>query len=279
MKKLICFVTMLVVFACDKTDEPDPKPAEEVKQQAPFEGGEVDVKINKVLFNGLLEAEYLYDGNLLAEERRFVAAPSPMFSQTGVFKRSNGVLQNYEVKLRALTPAGQNPADTLKPYFSLNYAPVISDSLREVTREDLQSGAKTLRIYAFDKTGYITRQELWNENKTEKTTFAYTRNDQHNVLKSSTNKQTSTIKDETQYLYDDHPNPFFKLGRDAYGEISIRSLSPNNPVKETRSLDNVVISNTNYTYEYLPNGYPKKVTVRVESTSFPPYSYTMDFIY
>ena len=279
MKKLICFAAMLLVFGCDKKDKPDPQPTEEVTQQAPFGSGEVDVKLSKVRFNGLLEAEYIYEGNIFTEERRFVASPSPKFSQKGVYKRENGVPQKFEVMLRSQTPEGQNPADTLRPYFSLTYAPASNDSIREVTREDVQTGLKVLRVFAFDKSGYITRQEIWNDTKTDKATYTYARNEQHNVTKSTTKALNSTETSETQYTYDDRPNPFFKLGLDAYGEISIRSLSPNNPIKETHMRNNVVISNTIYTYEYLPNGYPKKITVRVESTSFPPYSYTMDFDY
>jgi len=120
---------------------------------------------------------------------------------------------------------------------------------------------------------------MLNDTKEITTSHYYQRNEQQNVSKTWTNQPGSVGTSSIEYEYDNHPNPFFKLGMDAYGEISILSLSRNNPSKGTNFKDGKVISNTFYNYEYLPNGYPKKLTVSVESVNFPPYTYAMDFIY
>lgn len=278
MKKLLWLITIIITASCNQND--DPKPAAPPEFQAPFGSGKVDVKLSKVLFNGLLEVEYVYNGDVLAEERRYIASPTPLFSQHGILKRNNGMLETYQTLLRPRDTSGSNPADTLKPYFTLTFAPPTNDSLRYISRKESETGSKTNRTVALDKSGFITRQEFWYDDiPGNVTTVHYVRNEQHNVIKTWTKTASNPVENEVRQLYDDHPNPFFKLGMDAYGEMTIKSLSPNNVIQETFYAGDVPKSNTYYVYEYLPNGYPKKVTVRVESVNFPPYSYTMDFIY
>jgi hypothetical protein len=277
MKRLLCLLTILIAASCDSEKGTDPVTKAEL--QAPFGNGEVDVKLKKVLFNGLLEVEYVYAGNVLAEERRYISSPAPLFSQHGIFKRNNGRLETYEALLRPRETTGANPADTLKPYFTLTYSPPVNDTLRFVLRQDGASGTKSNRIIALDESGFITRQDYFYGDSGSPTTVYYVRDEKHNISKTWTKTASNPMNDEVRQLYDDHPNPFFKLGMDAYGEMSVKSLSPNNVTQETFYAGGVPKSNTYYVYEYLPDGYPKKVTVRVESVNFPPYSYTMDFIY
>ena len=278
MKKLLCLITIIIAASCDRTEKPEPVATTEF--QAPFGNGKVDVKLSKVLFNGLLEVEYVYNDDVLAEERRYIASPTPQFSQHGIFKRNNGLLETYQAWLRPRDVTGSNPGDTLKDYYTLTFDPPKNDSLRYIKRQEGETGAKINRTVALDKSGYIIRQEYWYDNTPGNATLQhYARNEKHNVTKTWTKTASNPMLDEVRQLYDDHPNPFFKLGMDAYGEMSIKSLSPNNVTQETFYAGGSPKSSTFYVYEYLPNGYPKKVTVRVESVNFPPYSYTMDFIY
>lgn len=273
MKKLLYIFAILSFLSCDKDKNPDPAGENALdKQQAPFGKSEVEVELKKVLFNSILEAEYNYEGKVLTEERRF-ASSAPVLSQRVLFKRAEGKIQTVEIMTKS-------QGDSLAPTFLVTYQEPINDSLRYVTRKDLRNTDVSTRIYAFNDKGFITRQEIWTDlSQNQSTNVYYVRNEQNNVAKSWTKKPQEAKGNDVDYKYDTHPNPFFKMGLDSYGEISIRSLSPNNPVQEIYYAGSKVISNTYYTYEYLPNGYPSKVTVRVESVNFPPYSYNIEFGY
>ncbi|MCF0053581.1 hypothetical protein LXM25_26145 [Dyadobacter sp. LJ53] len=274
MRRLLYVFAILFFISCDKDKNPDPAGENALdKQQAPFGKSEVEVELKKVLFNGILEAEYSYEGKMLAEELRFSSSSASVPSQRMVFKRAEGKIQTVEIMTKS-------QGDSLEPSYLVTYEQPINDSLRYVTRKDLRNTSVSTRIYAFDNKGYITRQEVWADLKaTESTNVYYVRNEQNNVAKSWTKKPSEAKGNDVEYMYDNHPNPFFKMGLDSYGEITIRSLSPNNPVREIYYAGSKVTSNIYYTYDYLPNGYPSKVTVRVESVNFPPYSYNIEFGY
>lgn len=274
MKRLLYVFAILFLVSCDKKKDPEPAGENALdRQQAPFGKSEVAVELKKVLFNSILEAEYQYEGKFLTEERRFGSSSGTDLSQRVLFKRSEGRIQTVEILTKS-------QGDSLEPSFLVTYEKPINDSLRHVTRKDLRNGDVSTRIYAFDNKGFITRQEVWASlSESQGTNVYYVRNEQNNVAKSWSKKPSEAKGNDVEYKYDDHPNPFFKMGLDSYGEISIRSLSPNNPVQEIYYAGSKVISNTYYTYEYLPNGYPAKVTVRVESVNFPPYTYNIEFGY
>lgn len=274
MKRLLYVFAFLFFVSCDNSEDPDPAGENALdRQQAPFGNSEVPVELKKVLFNGILEAEYQYEGKFLTEERRFGSSSGADLSQRVLFKRSEGKIQTVQIMTKS-------QGDSLEPSFLVTYENPINDSLRHVTRKDLRNTDVSTRIYAFNNKGFITRQEIWATlSATQSTNVYYVRDEQNNVAKSWMKNPSEAKGNDVEYKYDNHPNPFFKMGLDSYGEISIRSLSPNNPVQEIYYAGSKVTSNTYYTYEYLPNGYPSKVTVRVESVNFPPYTYNIEFGY
>lgn len=280
MKKLVYFFVFLFTVSCNRDINPNAAPDLKIlaKQQAPFGAAASDVKLRQVLQNNQVSVEYIYEWDLLAGEKRFDAS-NTKFYQQGTFTRVNNLPESYVV---ASAYDGQGDSATIyKPFYSLIFTTPRSDSIRQVKYQRSDGTENYLNTYAFDKDGFITRQEFWTDLQSNiADVIVYVRNKQHNVSETW-NKKTSGPKPDNwaAYTYDDHPNPFFTLGRDWNGEISVRSLSPNNLVKETYKNAIGITSNISYTYEYLPNGYPKKVTIRVESVNYQPWSYSLDFVY
>lgn len=283
MKKLIYPVLFFFAVSCNRENSPTPNAAPDISklanQQAPFGAAASDVKLRKVSQDGRLSVEYIYDGDLLGAEKRYDVTYIALY-QKGTFTRVNNLPESYVVA-SAYHDSQTDSSTTYKPFYSLSYAAPKNDSVRQVRYERYDGTEVHNNIYTFDKEGYITKQEIWTNlaaNTADLVTYA--RDSQHNVTKT----KILTVNDPNpeswvEYTYDNHPNPFFKIGRDWGGDISVRSLSPHNLTRETYKNGIGVTSNIYYTYEYLPNGYPKKVTIRVESVNYSPWSYSIDFIY
>jgi hypothetical protein len=282
MKKHLAFLFLLALGSCndDKNQPtPYPDPAVLAKQQAPFGSPPVDVKLKKLLYNGKLAAEYIYEGDLLREQKKFLFFNVPGHYQSGNFVRNAGVTESYDVVSAAWNGEAQTVSDVFKPAYSIRFNKPDNDSLREVTEENLIFLEIFYRTYAIDKAGFITRQEF-----TEKTNTAndfsifYIRNGQHNIAKSWVKYAEQTAPGTyVEYEFDNHPNPFFKLGLDRTGQLAAHAMNPNNVVKETVSDANGPIYSIDYKYEYAANGYPSKVSVGSKSPAFTPY--TMEFNY
>ncbi|MCF2488772.1 hypothetical protein [Dyadobacter sp. CY347] len=282
MKRLLPFLFLLVLASCkddEKQPVPYPDPAVLAKHQAPFGSPPVDVKLKKLLFNGKLFAEYIYEGDLLREQKKFLFFDVPGHYESGNFVRNAGVTESYDVVSAEWNGEAQYVSDIFKPAYSIRFNPPVNDSLREVTEENLIFLEIFYRTYAIDKQGFITRQEF-----TEKTNTAndfsifYIRNEQHNIAKSWVKYAAeTTFASFVTYEFDTHPNPFFKLGLDRNGQLAAHAMSPNNVVKETISDKNGPIYSIDYKYDYASNGYPAKVTVGSGNPAFTPY--TMEFNY
>jgi hypothetical protein len=282
VKKLLALLLLVNLAACDNDDtqpNPQPDPAVLAKHQAPFGSPVVDVKLKKLLYNGKLFAEYIYEGDLLSEQKKYLLFNVPGHYQSGTFKRNGGFLESYDVVSAEWIGESQYVSDIFKPAYSIKFTAPVNDSIRSVTEENLVFLENFYRVYALDKQGFVTRQEFSERSNTANDfTIAYVRNEQHNVSRSVvTYEAQPDAPSVTEYVYDDKPNPFFKLGIDRNGQLATHSLSPNNIIKETIKDANADAYSISYKYQYAPNGYPSKVTV----VSGNPLSqtYTMEFSY
>jgi len=282
MKKLLPLVFLLALLSCnDDKDQPAPYPDPAVlaKQQAPFGTPAVDVKLKKLLYNGKLFAEYIYEGDLLREQKKYLLFSVPGHYQSGSFKRNAGITESYDVVSAEWIAESQFVSDVFKPAYSIKFDTPVNDSLRTVTEENLIFLENFYRTYTLDKQGFIKRQDFTERSNTANDfTITYIRNEQHNVASSTVVYASQpTLASRVEYEYDNHPNPFFKLGIDRNGQLATHSLSPNNITKETIVDADGTVYSIEYQYEYATNGYPIKVKVESKGQGFNAYS--MDFSY
>ena len=282
MKKLLPLLFLIILTSCDKDKTapiPYPDPAVLAKHQAPFGTPAVDVKLKKVLYNGNLLAEYIYEGDLLLEQKKFLLFQTPKHYQSGKFKRNGTLTASYEVVSADWDAETEHVSEVFNPYYSIEFLVPTDDSLQNVQEENLVFLENFYRLYAFDKQGFITRQEFTEKtNPTNDFKITYIRNEQHNASEIWVKfASDATISDHVQYMYDTHPNPFFKLGIDRNGQLAAHSVSPNNIMRETFIEAGKPLYSLNYAYEYASNGYPSKVIVSSESSATP--LYTLEFVY
>ncbi|MCE7066102.1 hypothetical protein [Dyadobacter sp. CY326] len=282
MKKLLPIIFLFALASCDKDKNepiPYPDPAVLAKHQAPFGSPTVDVKLKKLLYNGKMFAEYVYEGDLLLEQKKFLLFDVPVHYESGSFVRKGGITESYEVSSADWNGESQSVSDIFKPAYSISFNPPVNDSLREITEENQVFLEIFYRTYAIDKQGFVTRQDFTEKTNTANDfTITYIRNEQHNVAKSWIKfAPQPDISNRVEYVYDNHPNPFFKLGLDRNGQMATHSLSPNNIVKETILGASGPLYSVDYKYEYAANGYPSKVTVESKNPAYT--SYTLDFTY
>jgi hypothetical protein len=279
MKKVFYILILMLAISCKKDKDTAPDESFLEKQQAPFGSGGVDVKLQKLLHNSHLVAEYVYDGNYLSQEKRYVTLAMPEHFGTGSFKRNAGIPVSYEVVSADVSLGTGTVSSEFKPFYNLEFAAPANDSVRNITEEYFTYPQLYNRNYIFDKDGYIVKQ-LMTLKTSPNTVYnaTYTRDSKHNITRSE-----GTIYDQNgtsgvvQFEYDSHPNPFFHLGIDWQGQMSINSFSPNNIIRETRISASGATYHIKYIYEYAPNGFPSKVTVKndqVDATL-----YTLDFVY
>jgi hypothetical protein len=279
MKNIAWFLITLILLSCKKEKETNPDLSFLTRQQAPFGSTGVDVKLQKVAYNGRLLVEYTYDGNYLSQEKRYVTFAVPAHFGTGSFKRNEGVPESYDMVSADVSPEGGWVSPDFKPFYNLKFVAPTNDSVRNVIEEFFPDPYISLNDYFFDKDGYI-KKHLVTRKGGQQITYheVYKRDTGHNITeRSGTLYDPSGSNAPVRFEYDDHPNPFFKLGLDWQGQMSVNAFSPNNIVREIRTAPGGSTFHVNYKYEYLPNGYPSKVTVQSDMPSAP--GYTLEFFY
>jgi hypothetical protein len=277
MKKLLCVLIMLAVISCKKENDPSPNLQLLEKQQAPFGKTSAEIVLRKVYYNGHLSREYFYDGNVLTGQKGYVFFKEPVLYLTGSIKRSNGMVDSVSAVSAWVSGEAQTVSKDFNLFYSMIFDKPETDSVRLVTRKSYRLPETYFNKYIFDSKGFIIREDLSKQYSTMyRYSYYYIRNADNNVSKSWYTSPTEPVVPHTiTYEYDNHPNPFFNLGMDRSEYISSTSLSPNNMVKQTIVSEGSAPRTITYKYEYLPNGYPEKVTIINEFSE--PYTLTFEY--
>ncbi|SEJ38408.1 hypothetical protein SAMN04487995_4382 [Dyadobacter koreensis] len=260
MKNFFYLAVLLAAISCNSNaNEPDPVVA--IKHQSPFGTDTIGTKLKSVTFNGKLLIEYSYSQGYLSGYKKYVAFSKPRFFQTGIFTRIGGEPQKAEVLVAQITPETEFVSEKQDPRMTLQYAAPKTDSIREVAEQDFLMPSTTNKIYKFNKDGFIV-EEVASPSSGDAYSIIFVRNGENNVSQTyKVLKSQSAKTDKVEFIYDTKPNPFFNLGIDWEGNFTNYAVSPNNPLQEIiYNKDNVGVKST-YAYEYLPNGYPKKITI------------------
>lgn len=260
MKNFFYLAVLLAAISCNSNaTEPDPVVA--IEHQAPFGTDTVGVKLKSVTFNGKLLIEYAYSKGYLSGYKKYVAFSKPRFFQTGIFTRNGSVPQKAEVLVAQITPETEFVSEKQDPRITLQYAPAKADSIREVTEQNFLTSSTVNKVYKFNNAGFIV-EEVASPSNGDGYVVTYVRNGENNVSQTyRVVKSQSAKTNKVEFTYDTKPNPFFDLGIDWEGNFTNYAVSPNNPLIETvYNVNNRGVKST-YVYEYLPNGYPKKITI------------------
>ena len=260
MKNIFYLILLFASISCSsKAEEPDPVVVN--KYQSPFGVDTVDVKLKKVTRNGRLLIEYAYSKGYMSSFKKYVAFSKPKFFSTGVFTRNAGVPVKFDIAVADIIPETEFVSDDQKPRISFQFNTAKTDSTREIAEQNFFTSVTLNRNYLFNKAGFITQQNV-SSSADDSYVVTYVRNSENNVSQTWSVKKSQTVKtDKSDFQYDTNHNPFFKLGIDWEGDFSNYAISPNNIVKETIYNANDRGVKSTYAYEYLPNGYPKKITI------------------
>jgi hypothetical protein len=263
MKKFSCILIVFSFLACDRNDaEPGANPEVIAKHQAPFGVSAVDVKLKKVYLNEGIAAEYFYEGDQLIEFKGYSPGGNHQLYLNATITRNGKMPDHYAMKVAEIVWPGGMVFYPPQLVYTMNFMKAIQDSVRYVSitsNRPSGSGAASV-VYRFDKSGYLLQSDRGADIPAGYT-VVYERDANHNIPESYGTTFSKVEKSpSTKYAYDNQPNPFFKLGIDLEGGFSVKSLSVNNIVREEiQDTDRPYV--LNYAYEYLPNGYPSKVTV------------------
>jgi hypothetical protein len=281
MKKLFCLFAILSLLSCDREEKPvpsGPNPDLISQQQAPFGSMGVDIKLQKVLYNGRLASEYIYEGDYLSQGKKY-AFIKPVLWAVRSYYREAGLVKSSSLIAADISPEAGTVSKDFNPRHNVTFITPWNDSTRTLSMENLPVSQTYSNVYTFDKDGFVVKETtiLLGRNEAEYT-YSYTRNAKHNITESRQISYQNTDKPYVvRYGYDDHPNPFFNLGVDWQDQLSINSYSPNNIIRETHIDTNGEEYHIDYTYEYYGNGYPKKVTIAKDIPLSTPY--ILEFLY
>lgn len=281
MKNALTVLILFLVISCNRGDKNDPTPNPDVisKHQAPFGSMAVDVKLKKVFYNGKLVTEFLYEGDFLFQEKKYLRFDKPALWATRTLLRENGVAKSFNLVSAQFSGEGGWVSDEFKPSHNITFNEILNDSVRNLTDEYPLSNSNYLREFKFDKDGFISKEIITKNGRKEADyIYTYIRDAGHNIVEArQTSRDNPGKVSITKYAYDSNPNPFLKLGIDWQDQMSIHVLSPNNIILVTMQGEDGSESVTDYKYEYNANGYPKKLTVLHQRPLSEPE--TLDFEY
>jgi hypothetical protein len=278
MNNLVYLFLVLIIFSC-RVNSPDPTPNAAVlaKHQARFGTSKTDVQLQKILYNGRLFNEYFCTNGYATECKSYLNIAKPTHYATQSFSRIDGKIKSFGIIMASFSGEAQTVGE-LRPRNFLEFKTPLKDSVREVVEEYFYYPRVLSRKFLFNKGGFITQESLVAPTRTsESYTIVYTRNIDNNI--SGSLRTTADGSLAYTYKYDNHQNPFFKIGVDRSGEISVHSLSGNNITEISSKDQEGRVHIETYTYEYLTNGYPSKVTVSQTTNGSPSEPYILEFIY
>lgn len=287
MNKYLYAAILILLLSCKKDNDTSLpySPAVVAGHQRPFGSDTVQVKLHKIVSDGWLIGEFLYENGFVAEHKEYLKFfTGNTHYATAYFKRKNGFPSTYE-KFSALWDPEINWIDDhMDSRVIHTFESPESDSTWNVSEKQTDSEWIT-RKYFFNDKGFISGENFAEINPDPHAYKAvYHRNLQNNIAeivyqKNDEAKKRNNAK-SVSYEYDTHPNPFFQIGLDWIGDRSIHTFSPNNIVKQTTYSQNTGQSSvTTYDYGYLPNGYPKKLTIKTVENGRTAEPYTLDFLY
>lgn len=262
MKNAFYFLAFLALISC-KSPSPEALPDQLVlaKQQAPFGLNWVGVKLQKAFYNGRLVSEFFYNGDIFSGYKGYVTFETPVQCAESLFKRNGSFAESYETKMAWVSGENKTVSKDMNPRYTIKFITPKTDSVREVSEEWFASPRIYIKKFHFNDAGFLMKEDAFSATENGYTS-TYMRNLSNNIS-SSLRKNTSSppLEMRVEYQYDNHPNPFFQMGVDWRCEFSILALSPNNITSETYTDDEGRNHLTTYTYAYLPNGYPSRITI------------------
>ena len=261
------YYLFLLIFAIScSSNESDPSPGLEAstKQQAPFGSDTVAIKLKSVSADNQVVGEYFYANGYLAEHRQYLKNfNSKAHYATGLFKRTDGFPATYEKLMADYDVDRQYVSNSFLSAVFYRFDPPKTNAARDVNEVQTMSGNTYSRRFLFDRLGFVIQQEVTQKNdESNKYITTYIRDANSNVSSCWDTKVSDSKKTNRRaYEYDNHPNPFNKIGVDWKGDISIHTFGTNNITKETVFNENGGSSITTFEYKYASGGYPESVTI------------------
>jgi hypothetical protein len=236
--------------------------------QAPFGSDTVKVKLHKIVSEDWIIGEFIFENGFVSEHKEYLKFfTGNTHYATAYFKRKNGQPFTYEKFTALWDPEINWIDDHMDTRVTHTFEAPESDSTWNVIEKQPNSELIS-RKYFFNQKGFISGEYFAKINPDpHEYKVVYSRNQQNNIVEAIYHKNDEAKKynsvSKVSYMHDSHPNPFFLIGLDWTGDRSIFTFSPNNIVQETIYFEDTgQTSVTTFKYEYFPNGYPSKLTIK-----------------
>ena len=280
MKKTILLLPLILLCSChDKNKMPDP--AIVARHQPLFGNKPVDTPLSKVFYDNHLIGEFEYNEGYVAKHLRHLAFNKPALFASGLYERHNRQFQSYELKMaKSYSAEAQTVSPEMVTQMLVSFPDAVTNTTSEMLAQWLVKPKSYKTVFSYDANGFIITKKVSPQGAIDKDyAVSFERNSENNVVKSISKENDSFVKgNEVDYQHDNKPNIFFNLGFDWTGLPSIHSLSPNNITEEIYMEQDNVHRNV-YTYEYLPNGFPNKITVTSYFNDITGNTYTISLKY
>lgn len=224
---------------------------------APFSYKPAAVQLSEIYRSGLLREKYVYKNGRLAEQQYILINEKPY--GINYYKRSEGTVNSLEYWFwPGIIGYESGEPGRLERQSTLVFQLPARDTLQEATISE--SNRVALVNYGINAEGYITsvRGLVRGGN------WFFARNTQNNVIQAHYYNDQATGLHARTFEYDDHPNPFYAMGR--MGDLAL-DTSPNNIIRSTTYSINtngtiLYTSSTTCSYTYRPDGYPEKAIIK-----------------
>lgn len=233
------------------------------KQQGPFGRDSVNVKLREVYSDSQVITRFEYTNGLFSGCRKFLKLYGYP-AEFGVYTlfRENGLIVRYEKKTAEFIPEYLWVSDELETRAITTYEPATDSSWR-VSDKYTINNQEIKRTITFARNGLIASEDLSiRYPELQEYTLKYQRDAAGNIVSVLNENKSRSNTQRIDYEYDNHPNPYFQLGVDLFGDESINVKSPNNITREVTFGANGQNRVVNYAYQYNAQGYPTQVTIR-----------------